>query len=102
MLNLILEILFGSLIAIQIAFWPLYAFLVLPTLGDREVKVEYRLRDVLLNTYIDKYVAAYLATLEPSARNRWYNLVLRYAKPATVTLIVLIGLSLLVGRALGA
>ena len=102
MLESIPQLLFGTLIAIQVVFWPLYAFLVLPTLGDREIKVRCGLRHIMLNTYIDKYVGAYLATLEPAARRRWYNVFLRYAQPVTFALLVLGAVSLLVVPALGA
>ena len=102
MLDWLLQFLFGSLIVVQAVFWPMFLFQVLPTLGDRQIKVRYGLRDLLLNTYIDKYVEAYLQTLDPVARNRWHNRFVRYAMSASFVLIVLIGSSLLAGRALGA
>ncbi|WP_290886401.1 hypothetical protein [Arenimonas sp.] len=102
MLDSILQLLFSSLIAIQIIFWLLYAFLVLPTLGDREIKVTYSLRHVLLNTFIDKYVDAYFSTLDPAARKRWHNFFIRYAMRATFSLLVLYFFLLFVGHAIGA
>ena len=74
-------------------FGVMYMLVILPRLGDREIKVEYSTADVITGGYLGKQFKAYVATLSPDDRRRWHNrYMLHFAVPAQVLILVSIGL----------
>jgi hypothetical protein len=76
----------------------LYMFVILPRLGDLQVKIEYSIFDVITAQYLGKQFTAYRRTLSPDDHRRWHNrYMLHFAAPLQVGLFVLMILLMLVG-----
>lgn len=74
-------------------FGIMYVLVILPRLGDREIRVDHSATDVITGRYLGKQFNAYLGTLSPDDRRRWHNrYMLHFAVPAQILVLVLIGL----------